>query len=70
MSDLRQRLARLERRRGERECPTCATLKHKPIFLRDDGSAYPDSRPELCPECGRRFGGPAKVYIGVDPVGV
>lgn len=67
MRGLRQRLTRLERQTGNGDCPTCADLEYKPVFLRDDGSAYPGSRPDRCPECGRGFRTVAKVLIGIDP---
>jgi len=70
MTDVRQRLERLERVRGGRDgCPVCAELAWQPIFLRADGTLYPGSPPDTCPECGRRPPG-RKVLIGVDPEGL
>jgi len=67
MSDLRQRLARLEHQTGNgRDCPTCAELAQRVRCLRDDLTPYPGEPPDLCPLCGRHIPY-RKVFVGVDP---
>jgi len=65
--DFSRRLRALERLTGSTDggCRACETLRHRPVFLREDGQLCPGSWPLVCPSCGREPG-PRKVYVGIN----